>query len=277
DPDDLRAEAELHPTGQTPFVHGAEVVRIVEKDGAAAGVELADGTVAPADRVVAGVAPGRLVARALDRDGDVGPRGTDRSGSGAGQVPGRFTVLLSLRGARDPDAAHRTVVHSPDGSAEAADVFAGRTAALPTVTVTRPDDPATRPDEGHEAVTLTATVAAHTPLDWSDPALRERYADVLAERAGAALPGLAQRLIRREVRTPADTEAQTGAAGGSVPPPALAGGSGGFLYPANSTRLTGLYRAGGWAHPGGGLAHAGMSGALVAGLIVEGAEFRGSR
>ncbi|WP_329069149.1 phytoene desaturase family protein [Streptomyces sp. NBC_01429] len=259
------------------FRFGAEVVRIVEKDGAATGIELADGTVAPADHVVAGVAPERLVARDPDGDGGVRPRGTAGSGDGGAPVPGRFTVLLALRGARDPDAAHRTVVHSPDGSAEAADLFAGRTSALPTVTVTRPDDPATRPDENHEAVTLTATVAAHGPLDWSDAALRERYADVLAERAGAVLPGLAERLIRREVRTPADTEAQTGAAGGSVPPPALAGASGGFLYPANATRLTGLYRAGGWAHPGGGLAHAGMSGALVAGLIVEGAEFRGSQ
>lgn len=40
--------------------------------------------------------------------------------------------------------------------------------------------------------------------------------------------------------------------------------------------MKGLYRAGGWAHPGGGAAHAGMSGALVAGLIVEGEEWRGS-
>lgn len=47
--------------------------------------------------------------------------------------------------------------------------------------------------------------------------------------------------------------------------------------PGNRTRLPGLYLAGGWAHPGGGLAHAGMSGALVSGLIVEGDDFRGSQ
>ncbi|MGW6776214.1 NAD(P)/FAD-dependent oxidoreductase, partial [Streptomyces sp. NPDC055037] len=169
------------------------------------------------------------------------------------------------------------VVHSPDGSAEAAEVFAGRTAARPTVTVLRPDDAATRPDDGHEAVTLTATVAPDGPVDWSDAALRARYADVLVAAAGAAVPGIAERLLWREVRTPADTAALTGAAGGSVPAPALAGAEGRLLLPGNPTRLSGLYRAGGWAHPGGGLAHAGMSGALVAGLIVEGADFRGSR
>lgn len=72
-------------------------------------------------------------------------------------------------------------------------------------------------------------------------------------------------------------EAATGALGGSVPPPALAGDGGRLLYPANATALPGLYLAGGWAHPGGGLAHAGMTGALVAGLIVEGDGFRGSQ
>ncbi|MFE2637150.1 phytoene desaturase family protein [Streptomyces scopuliridis] len=253
------------------FVFGAEVGRIVEKDGAATGIELADGTVAEADHVVAGIAPGPLVEWRLDAEGDVRPAGVDA------MPPGRFTVLLALRGAREPGAAHRTVVHSPDAGAEAAEVFAGRTAARPTVTVLRPDDAETRPDDGHEAVTLTATVAPHGPVDWSDAALRERYADVLVAAAGAAVPEIAERIMWREVRTPADTAALTGAAGGSVPAPALAGAEGRLLLPANSTRLSGLYRAGGWAHPGGGLAHAGMSGALVAGLIIEGADFRGSR
>ncbi|MGW6743807.1 phytoene desaturase family protein [Streptomyces sp. NPDC055025] len=254
------------------FVFGAEVTRIAEKDGGATGIELADGTVVAADRVVAGVAPGRLVERELWDDGE--PRPPEAGGA---PVPGRFTVLLALRGARDGDAAHRTVVHSPDGSAEAAEVFAGRTAERPTVAVLRPDDAATRPDGDHEAVTVTATVAPQGPVDWTDGALRERYADVLVAAAGAAVPGIRERLMWREIRTPADTAAQTGAAGGSVPAPALAGAAGRLLHPANTTRLSGLYLAGGWAHPGGGLAHAGMSGALVAGLIVEGAGFRGSQ
>jgi phytoene desaturase len=254
------------------FVFGAEVTRIVEKDGRAAGVELADGTLAPADRVVAGAAPGPLVEGDLWADGDVRP--PDGTGD---PVPGRFTVLLALSGARPADAAHRTVVHAPVDGAESAAVFGGRIADRPTVTVLRPDDPGTRPDNGHEALTLTATVAPQGPVDWSHGEVRERYADVLVAAAGAAVPGLAGRLLWREVRTPADSAAVTGAEGGSVPAPALAGAAGRLLRPANTTRLSGLYLTGGWAHPGGGLAHAGMSGALVAGLIVEGADFRGSR
>lgn len=97
----------------------------------------------------------------------------------------------------------------------------------------------------------------------------------MVEAAGRAVPGLAERLLWRHVRTPEDVRRDTGAA--EVPGPALAGAGGLLLPAANRSPLPGLYFAGGWSHPGGGLAHAGMSGALVAGLIVEGADFRGSQ
>src|SRR5690606_9730956 len=104
---------------------------LVEKDGRAAGVELADGTVDEADFVVAGVSPA-----VLDRLN----RGTPVRGDGEvpAQRPGasRLTVLLALRGARPDGAAHRTVVHSADRDAalEALSGGTGRSAA-PTVTV----------------------------------------------------------------------------------------------------------------------------------------------
>lgn len=257
------------------FVFGAEVARVLEKDGRAAGVELADGTVAEAAHVVLGARPhpGLMPAQELWQDGDVTAQPRPE-----GSAPtGRFLVLLSLRGARPVDAAHRTLVHPADGAAEREAVFGGRTAAHPTVTVLRPDDPSTRPDEAHEAVTLTATVAPHGPVDWTDQALRARYADTLIDTASAAVPDLRDRVLRMEVRTPAESEAETGAPGGAVPSPALAGAGGGWLHAGNRTRLPGLLLAGGWSHPGGGPAHAGMSGALVAGLVVEGDGFRGSQ
>ncbi|MCS0604013.1 NAD(P)/FAD-dependent oxidoreductase [Streptomyces sp. LP11] len=251
------------------FVFGAEVVRVLEKDGRAAGVELAGGAMAEADLVV-GTGPFRLAGLAAGRElygaGAVRPVPEDRR-------PGRMVVCLALRGAREPGAAHRTVVHGEGGLGPFRE---GLLPERPTVVVDRPDDPALRPDAEHESVVLTATVPAATEYDWAAPGAADAFADRLTAAAGRAVPGLGERLLWREVRTPLDTERETGATGGAVPPPALAG-PGGALHPANSTDLPGLFAAGGWAHPGGGLPHAGMSGALVAGLIVEGPEFRGSQ
>ncbi|MEU9124747.1 NAD(P)/FAD-dependent oxidoreductase [Streptomyces sp. NPDC048506] len=263
------------------FAFGAEVAGIVEKDGRAAGVALADGQVHEAEFVVAGIAPARLPALLDGRQpygaDEVRPVDAPEVGATA-----RFTVCLALRGAREPGAVHRTVVHAADRAAELVGVFGdgpglgappsggwGSTpCARPTVTVLRPDDPTTRPDDDHEAVTLTAAVAPHGPVDWLDGASAEAEADRLVEVAGAAVPGLAERVLWREVRPPADDAL--------VPGPALAGRDGRFLRPGNRTRIPGLYAVGGWSHPGGGLAHAGMSGALVAGLIVNGDDWHGS-
>ena len=265
------------------FVFGAEVASVVEKDGRAAGVALADGTAVEADSVVAAVPPRRLSALLDGRDaygdGDAPPR--------AGEPvvrAGRVRVFLALDGAREAGAVHRSVVHSAHRESELKAVFdgLGTVGALgeeiaPTVWVSRPDDAALRPDEGHEAVVLTAAAPVHGGYDWGAPGRAEAWADRMVAVAGRAVPGLGERVRWREVRTPWDTVGVTGAEGGAVAAPALAGRGGRFLAPANATSLPGLYVAGGWAHPGGGLAHAGMSGALVAGLIVEGEGFRGSR
>ncbi|MFF3674786.1 phytoene desaturase family protein [Streptomyces sp. NPDC002120] len=225
------------------FTFGAEVREVLVRDGRAAGLLLADGSEVAADHVVCAVDPRQLSAGPPLRPADAAPaRGPE--------APGRITLLLALRGARPAAAVHRTLVHTPGAQ----------------VTVVRPDDPATRPDAEHEAVTVSAVYGPGT----SEPG-------ELLNLAEKAVQGLRERLLWQEVRTPADVEAATGAPGGAVPPPSLAGAGGRLLRPANTTDVPGLYLAGGWAHPGGGLPHAGMTGALVAGLIVEGAEFRGSQ
>ncbi|MEI5523531.1 NAD(P)/FAD-dependent oxidoreductase [Streptomyces brasiliscabiei] len=256
------------------FVFGAEVTGIVEKDGRAAGVELADGSVADADFVVAGVAPevlGRLARRpGVQGEGDVPA------------VPGatsRLTVLLALRGGRPEGTAHRTVVHAEDRDAELDSLFGSASGAVaaPTVTVLRPGDPALVPDSEHEAVTVSCAVPARPDGSGAEPEVVDQRVELLLTAAERAVPDLRERLLWREVRTPADIARATGAESGAVPAPALAAAGGRWLRPSNSTATPGLFTVGGWSHPGGGLPHAGMSGALVAGLIVEGPDFRGSQ
>ncbi|MGW3957535.1 phytoene desaturase family protein, partial [Streptomyces sp. NPDC004752] len=149
-----RAVYERCARRRVEFVFGAEVTGILEKDGRAAGVELAEGTVAEADTVV-GAGPWRLRGLLPGRE-PYGPGVVQPTAEGL--FPGRAVVCLALRGGREPGAAHRTVVHSPDAAAELGLFTAEGTPERPTVRVDRPDDPALRPDAAHESVVVTATV-----------------------------------------------------------------------------------------------------------------------
>ncbi|MBW1600204.1 NAD(P)/FAD-dependent oxidoreductase [Streptomyces sp. JJ38] len=253
-------------------VLGTEVTGVVERDGRATGVLLGDGTEVAADSVVDGRCP--------------------RTGTAPGRA--RLTVLLALRGSRPAGVVHRSVVHTADRDAALAALFdAADPLAAPTVTVLRPDDPGAVPDADHEAVTLTATVPPHVAapggsgrgpargragarVDWSDAEYTAAAAEQLISAAETVVPGLRDRLLWRAVHTPEDAERETGAPGGAVPVPALAGAPGAGRPAPNLGPVPGRYALGGWAHPGGGLAHAGMSGALVAGLVTEGRDWRGS-
>ncbi|MBV6696216.1 NAD(P)/FAD-dependent oxidoreductase [Kitasatospora aureofaciens] len=181
-------------------------------------------------------------------------------------VPGRVVVLLALRGERPAGTVHRTVVHAADPAAELAGIF-GEGAPLadrPTVQVLRPDDPSLHP-AGHETAVLTATAPAGG-FDWTEPGVADRFADRMIAHADAAGLGLADRVLWRVVRTPADTRRETGSPFGSVPRPALAGAHGTFLQ-APTEDAPGHYLIGGAAHPGGGLARVGMSACITANLI----------
>ncbi|GAA2078384.1 NAD(P)/FAD-dependent oxidoreductase [Streptomyces albiaxialis] len=223
------------------FVFDSPVASVREKDGRAVGVELADGSSVDADAVVLGGGPALRPGRAE------WPAGSSR-----------LTVLLALRGAHPEGTPHRTVVHRADG---------------PPLTVLRPDDPALRPDDAHGTAVLTVPVPVGAVREEGEA---ERLASALLAAADGAGLGLSERVVWREIRTPRDYEDETGAPGGQVPPPALAGASGALLQPPNQTGLEGLFAVGGWSHPGGGLPHAGMSGTLTAGLYVEGPNWRGS-
>lgn len=210
------------------------------------GVEFHFGTavteVLGADGRVTGVAAGE---RRFEADTVLSARA--ESTAQPGQA--RLTVLLALRGERPSGTAVRTVVHARDTAAELRSLFdAAEFPRHPTVQVHRPDDPRLAP-EGNEAVTLTVTVPlAEVP---------DGYADHLLDHLAAAGLDLRERVLWREQLAPLRTH----------PLPSLAGAGGDYLSPPNATGLTGLYRIGASAHPGGGLARAGMSASIVAGLV----------
>ncbi|WFE29476.1 phytoene desaturase family protein [Solwaraspora sp. WMMD791] len=214
----------------------------------------------PADVVVANVDALRVYRELLPHAGRLA-RLTDRSLGG-------FVLLLGVRG-RTEQLAHHTVFFPGDYDAEFDAVFGdpgrgrpARPAADPTVFVTVADDPAARPD-GHEAWFVLVNAARQdlslAGVDWRREGLADAYADhvlrVLAERG----VDVRDRVLFREVRTPADLAATTGTPGGSI-----YGTAGGLLRPANRGPAAGLFLVGGSVHPGGGLPMVTLSAQIVA-------------
>ena len=168
--------------------------------------------------------------------------------------------MRRVRGAT-PGLAHHNVFFPADYDAEFDAVFGGRPAIDPTVFVTVADDPLVRPP-GHEAWFVLVNAPLHGPLDWRRDGLADAYADrVLAVLAARGLD-VRDRILFREIRTPAEIAAATGAPGGSI-----YGTPGGLLRPANRGPVCGLYLVGGSVHPGGGLPMVTLSAQIVAAEI----------
>jgi phytoene dehydrogenase-like protein len=75
------------------------------------------------------------------------------------------------------------------------------------------------------------------------------------------------RVLFREVRTPADLERATRSVGGSIYGTSSNGARAAFLRPANRSPVPGLFLVGGSSHPGGGLPLVGLSAQIVADLV----------
>src|SRR3954447_3930027 len=248
----------------------------------AAGVRLADGEEIGADVVVANTDAARVYRDLLPPSVCARPlralRRAEPSLSG-------FVLLLALRG-RTPRLTHHSVLFPADYDDEFDSVFGTgphrrsgpRPVPDPTVYISAPDDPALRPDDDHEAWFVLVNAPRHVPpgqeadaggrgVDWDAPGLRDRYADriltVMAERG----LDVRERVLWREIRTPADLERDTGSVGGSIYGTSSNGIRAAFLRPANRSPVPGLFLVGGSSHPGGGIPLVGLSAAIVAGRI----------
>jgi phytoene desaturase len=244
------------------------VTRVLVEGGRTTGVQLAGGERVPADAVVVNADATALYDRLLPADAPV--RRARATLARATPSSSGFVLLLALRG-RTPDLAHHTVLFPDDYDAEFDGLFTDpRPLADPTVYVSAPDDPATRPDEDSESWFVLVNAPRHEPgrgVDWDAPGLADTYADrVLAVLARRGLD-VRDRIRWREVRTPADLGRATGSVGGSIYGTSSNGARAAFLRPANASPLPGLYLVGGSAHPGGGLPLVTLSAEIVAGLV----------
>jgi phytoene desaturase len=244
---------------------GAEVIGVTTAAGRVDGVRLADGTTLPADVVVSDVDAGVLYSRLLDpARPDVVRRLERATPSSSG-----FVLLLAVTG-RTPNLRRHTVLFGDDPDAEFDAVFGAtaRPPERPTVYVSATADNA--PD-GCEAWFVLVNAPRHGAgtgaIDWHANGLADRYADhVLAVMAERGLD-VRDRLMFREIRTPADIESVTASPGGAIYGTSSNGWRAATLRPPNRSPVPGLFLVGGSAHPGGGIPLVLMSAALVADMI----------
>jgi phytoene dehydrogenase-like protein len=231
-------------------------------------VLLEDGGRLPADVVVANVDASSVYGTLLED-----PASARRLARATPSLAG-FVLLLGVRG-RTPGLAHHNVLFPADYDAEFDAVFGRRASPVedPTLYVSAPDDPAVRP-EGHEAWFVLVNAPRHATrpgvpgaVDWRADGLADTYADHLLDLlAGRGLP-VRDRVLFREVLSPAELEQRTGAVGGAIYGTSSNGAAAAFLRPANRSRVPGLFLVGGSSHPGGGLPLVTLSAQIVAGLV----------
>jgi phytoene dehydrogenase-like protein len=253
---------------------GAAVARVLVEAGRATGVQLEDGERIAADVVVADADAAHLYDDLLPRD--VAGRARRRLHRATPSLSG-FVLLLALRG-RTPGLAHHTVLF-PDVDtydSEFDSVFGGRAGPArpvedPAVYVSAPDDPSLRPDDDHESWFVLVNAPRHGAgrgaVDWDADGLASSYADRVLDLMAARGLDVRDRVLWREIRTPADLERDTRSPGGAIYGTSSNGARAAFLRPANASPVPGLFLVGGSAHPGGGLPLVGLSAAIVAALI----------
>jgi phytoene desaturase len=259
------------------FRFGTAVTAVLLDGSAAAGVALADGEHLAADLVVANADATHLYRDLLPPQAS-GPALARLRGATASSSA--FTMMLAVRG-RTPALRHHNVLFGADYDAEFDAMFgpSPTPVADPTVYVCAPDDPRMRPDDAHEALFVLVNAPRHAPggdrpggaaadgIDWRSPGLSDAYADHVLQVMATRGLDVRERLLWRQVSTPADLEAATGSPGGSIYGTSSNGPRAAFLRPANQSTVKGLFLVGGSAHPGGGLPLVGMSAEIVAGLI----------
>ncbi|MDX6203104.1 MAG: hypothetical protein QOJ83_2604 [Frankiales bacterium] len=237
-----------------------KIIGIDVDGGRVGGVTLADGSRLPADVVIANADAAAVYGQLLQHSRATAS--ARRRLSRTTPSLSGFSILLGLRG-RTPGLAHHNVLFPEDYDAEFDAVFEGRLAQEPTVYVSAPHDPAVAP-EGHEAWFVLVNAARQGQVAWDAEA---SYADHILDLMARRGLDLQDRIVVREVRTPADLERLTGSPGGAIYGSSSNGALAAFLRPGNVSGVGGLFLVGGSSHPGGGLPLVTLSAKIVAGLV----------
>lgn len=242
----------------------ADVEEVETAGGRVTGIRLRGGERLAADVVVANADAAHLYRDLLP--GPAGAACRRRLRRATPSLSG-FVLLLGLRG-RTPGLAHHSVLFPTDYDAEFDALFgpAPQPVPDPTLYLSVPHDPAIAPP-GCESWFVLVNAPRQGQVDWTAPGLAATYAERLLDLLAVRGLDVRERVVVREVRTPADLAARSRATGGAIYGASSNGPRAAFLRPANRSPVPGLYLVGGSSHPGGGLPLVTLSAKIVADLI----------
>jgi phytoene dehydrogenase-like protein len=254
---------------------GAGVARVLVRHGRATGVALEDGTEIEAPIVASGMDAKRTFLGAVDpadlpEDFLAAVRRFKTRGS-SGKINLALDSLPEFPGAPRDAPFLKGDLHVSRSLAELErgydDWKAGRWSALPYLDMLIPSriDPTMAPP-GKHMMTLFVQYApydlagpdgARSPLNWT-PEARQGFADTVFDRIEAVSPGLRDRIVHAEIRTPLDLEREVGLTEGNIFQGELTFDQLLFNRPApgyadHRSPIRGLYLVGASSHPGGGV------------------------
>ena len=258
-----QAIADLATTRGAVFRYGCDVSEIRTVGGRAAGVVLATGEVIPASDVLANcdasaIADGRF--------------GLTAAGAVKGTPPNKRSlsamVTMMTADASGFDLDRHNVFFSDDYAREFREIFGHqRLPSAPSVYVCAQDRGAGTPPVGAERFQLI--VNAPATGDGRAPTPGEIEACQTATFAALERCGLSLRPRSMVPVGPATFEALFPSTGGALYGRASHGWQASFRRPGSSTRMPGLWLAGGSAHPGAGVPMAALSGRLASAAILS--------
>lgn len=245
---------------------GARVASIEARSGRATGLRLADGEVIAADAVIANADVASLGA---------GNLGTLAAGAVEAVAPRRrsFSAVTWAMAARlgGREALHTNVIFPPPDAGEFTDlVYRGRIPPLSTLHLVAQDRAEGAPSpQGNERVLISMSAPARgDAAPMTQEALLRLTEMRFAQLANAGFE-VHPDPERLEVTTPADFEHLYPGTGGALYGPAMHGWNAAFERPRATTRVPGLFLAGGGTHPGAGLAMSALSGRFAAEAVLK--------
>lgn len=247
---------------------GADVARIIVRDGEVRGVALASGEELVAPKVVSTCHPKITFLQHLDRSElpasfvHAIERWKTRSGTVKINLALDRLPEFTCKPGFDPTVHGGTIVLAEsvdDIEGAFQDAVAGRPAARPFADICIPSvfDRTLAP-EGKHVMSMFTQWVPHTFADAPHPSEVEAYADRVIARVEAVAPGFEGSILHRQIISPYEMQSEYGLIGGNIFHGELSASQVFHMRPASGygdyrTPIRGLYNASSASHGGGGV------------------------